>query len=409
MAISLEASSLPRLNRGLRAKNTLNKLKENWRSTAAEFGVGAVTGIIVKGSLRWGCEGALQCTSTSNPLLAACIGAAGGAAVAASKEYFIKQRTEKNYVTTQDNHPFVRLLHSEINYIASLDKRTLGKAALRGAAFGALGGLTGPLLGELIASNTDKLSWVSNIAENLKDRALGVVENIVKLIPATQAYAEPVLPPGPTPTPTPTPEPTPTPIPESEKTSILSSFRGAISVYDVESNTITDLTVETPVVEPVIEPVIALVPVENPPAIEQLASPLSTEPPQIGAAPIAATINPEPVEPLIPEEQSAVAVKPMEQPKILSFEERLIGQPVELELAPGSTPWETAREYLRVTLGREPTQLEIMAVTKELCAQSGIAVDEWGLKKGVNQRLLRPGYKLIFNQSVKDIVLKQAA
>lgn len=458
MAISLEAGSS-------RAKSVVNYFKDNWKNSLTEMGVGAATGLVVRGSLRWGCEGALQCVSSTNPVLATCIGAAGGAAVAASKEYFIKQRTSENYILTQDNHPLVRRLHSEINYLASLDRGALGKAALRGAAFGALGGLTGPILGELIAANTDKLSWVSQIAGGIREKASSALKSVVKFVSASEVQAAPVSPPRPvaaessitptptatleptaTPTPKPTftPEPTSTPtvtptltptpetavtpeptqpeltpsaprvfvIPEAdindpqfEKISFLNSLRGAVSVYDVDANTITQLKPDLTILQPA-------APVEN--LVAPITVPIEPiTPPIEQPAPVTLSlVNPEAFILPLPEEPIAAVVpepEVQELPKILSFEERLALAPVELELIPGSTPWESAREYLRAALGREPTPMEIMAAAKELCKQSGIRVDEWGLKEGVNQRALRPGFKLVFNQTVKDSIKKIAA
>lgn len=463
MAISLEAGSS-------RAKSVVNYFKDNWKNSLTEMGVGAATGLVVRGSLRWGCEGAMQCVSTTNPVLATCIGAAGGAAVALSKEYFIKQRTAENYILTQDNHPLVRRLHSEMNYIASLDKGAIGKAALRGAAFGALGGLTGPILGEIIAANTDKFAWVSELVGQLKEKAGNVIDSVVKHIPVTEVHAaiisspqvtvESSITPTPTPTatveptstPTPkptfTPEPTSTPtvtptliptpettvapeppqpevtpnnprvfvIPEAdindpqyEKISFLNSLRGAVSVYDVDANTITQLKPDPDLIGADLAILQSAAPVEN--LVAPITVPIEPiTPPIEQPAPVTLSlVNPEAFILPLPEEPIAAVVpepEVQELPKILSFEERLALAPVELELIPGSTPWESAREYLRAALGREPTPMEIMATAKELCKQSGIRVDEWGLKEGVNQRALRPGFKLVFNQTVKDSIGK---
>lgn len=80
--------------------------------------------------------------------------------------------------------------------------------------------------------------------------------------------------------------------------------------------------------------------------------------------------------------------------------------PEEVSLPTGSSPWAETEKYLESALGRNPSPSEVAQVTKEVCRQSGIKVSlpGWDVPGNTLHTELRPGYKLIFNDSVKSLI-----
>ena len=80
--------------------------------------------------------------------------------------------------------------------------------------------------------------------------------------------------------------------------------------------------------------------------------------------------------------------------------------PAEVFLQAGSNPWEVSKNILTEVLGRPPTNLEILEVTRELAKSSHIAVPQWNIDGVgfISDRQLPVGFKLIFDDSVKSMI-----
>lgn len=78
--------------------------------------------------------------------------------------------------------------------------------------------------------------------------------------------------------------------------------------------------------------------------------------------------------------------------------------PEMVPLPPGSNPWEMSSGFLREVLGREPTNAEILEVTKTLCRESNISVPGWGIEGEVDHTKLPVGFKLVFNDNVRKVI-----
>ncbi len=103
----------------------------------------------------------------------------------------------------------------------------------------------------------------------------------------------------------------------------------------------------------------------------------------------------------VSEDIASVGESPVAEvlPEVLATELELVQIPSEIFLEQGSNPWEVSRTYLGEILGRTPTNLEILTVTKELAKSSGISVPEWNImgEGFLDHRNLPVGFKLIFN------------
>lgn len=86
--------------------------------------------------------------------------------------------------------------------------------------------------------------------------------------------------------------------------------------------------------------------------------------------------------------------------------EVISSMPTELILNSGSNPWEASTDYLRQALGREPSNEEILSVTKAVARSSGISVPQWGISGPgfVSDRQLPVGFKLVFDDNVKSVI-----
>ena len=91
-------------------------------------------------------------------------------------------------------------------------------------------------------------------------------------------------------------------------------------------------------------------------------------------------------------------------PVIDPIQEAVNKLPQQVDLEAGSNPWNTSSYYLEQTLGRNPTPSEIMAVTKELCKSSNIAVPEWGIQGDYSHTKLPVGFKLNIDDNVKKSI-----
>lgn len=86
--------------------------------------------------------------------------------------------------------------------------------------------------------------------------------------------------------------------------------------------------------------------------------------------------------------------------------EAITNMPTEVILNSGSNPWEASAGYLRQALGREPSNEEILSVTKAVARSSGISVPQWGISGPgfIPDRQIPVGFKLLFDDNVKSVI-----
>lgn len=75
----------------------------------------------------------------------------------------------------------------------------------------------------------------------------------------------------------------------------------------------------------------------------------------------------------------------------------------------GSTTWGLVSESLKKVLGRDPTEAEILRVTKSVAKESGIKVESWGLMEGIDHRALPVGFEIKLGSSTTKDLIQQIA
>lgn len=68
-----------------------------------------------------------------------------------------------------------------------------------------------------------------------------------------------------------------------------------------------------------------------------------------------------------------------------------------VQLRPGDTIWDLAREHLIRKNKRVPTNAEILVTAKRICQQEGITVKEWDIKGHVSDRALPVGLSVVIS------------
>lgn len=68
-----------------------------------------------------------------------------------------------------------------------------------------------------------------------------------------------------------------------------------------------------------------------------------------------------------------------------------------VQLRPGDTIWDLAREHLIRKNKRVPTNAEILVTAKRICQEEGITVEEWGIKGHVSDRALPVGLSVVIS------------
>ena len=368
----------------------------------------------------------------------AAIGAAGGAASGAAKEYF-KQRKDIS-ITEAGNKLVIDGLRNEWRRVGEADKAKIGKAAMKGAIFGAGGAIIGAEIADhwdfiqeklyetgdwvrgnvklpeftLPSSGSDHMDGVGASLDASPTPTITATKNPIQIVTQTRT-------PSPTPFPSATPTPaevTPTPIPRPEATP--TPIRPSIVVPDQQPAPVTPDTLRVvppiPGGEAVLSPdEIIKVPrgsnvwteVKN--YMEQNSGKTFTNT-EIANAVKQVSMdshlpNPNLVMPgteLNMHSLNEVIGKP--SIPVIEISPELAKLPDVIALPAGSNPWDEVSKYGASYLGRDLTNVEKLLVTKELCKQSGISVPTWGLTDGINQNRLGSGFKLLFNDKVKIIL-----
>lgn len=303
------------------------------------------------------------------------------------------------------------------------EKRKITLAIGRGAMFGAAGGVVGGFISETGVGEAVKGAF--DQAGQFKDKMLekaGAVTTSGYTVTVTPvesgAQAAPTAPtetptsvpptstvePSDTPTTVPSPSPTGTPVPPASTDIAPLRDKPIIGpVADVIGGGFHNLGLRVQEVGEFIAEHRPGAPGEG----QEVGGIETPAPAPSPTAVPAATPEPSPVAPPVePEVPPAPAEALTAQPLPADISERLAQMPQEISLERGSSPWQTSEQYLKEILGRNPTNSEIVAVTKELAKASAISVPKWNISgEGfTDHRKLPVSFKLIFNDDVKSVI-----
>lgn len=354
------------------------------------FGLGSKIAVDMwhhKGELAAGMAGGALTKTAIRVLLAgsggwvatAGIGLVGGAAGSGLKEY-VKQRGDLTITEAGDKF-VIDGLRNEFRRFGAADKGKIGKAALRGAAFG----VAGAVLSDVVANN----EWIQEQVAKIHLPSVGK--------PSVVAEA--------------TPEPTQTAVPTAEATATPGSPAPTSTPSPVAtSEFVPDKAPSAPEATapaenlPFSKETISLKPGSNPSS--EMYSVLEQQlgrPPQVLEVKEAVTRFME--ENNITDAAKVPADKPFSIQSINEYVKEISGGqpeagleiasfPEEIPLPDGSNPWNEVSDIGGKYLGRKLTNQEIMHLTKVLCKDSGIAVPIWDLNEGVDHVKLRIGFPL---------------
>lgn len=416
-------------------------------------------GVAVGGVARETARLALSIAGLGGYPIAAGAGAFAGGVTGGYREY-IRQRREGIPIEEDTESAGIRTkLKNEFRRLQASDKTKLRNAALKGAAFGAVGGIAGGVIADALRVGLENISLpavslpqvelpkmpevniqapefvqeagktIAGAAQEVGKTAAGVAQTVRERFPgqppaevtatpeaAPTATVTPLAPtetptPMPTetvtptaealqPTVTPTPEtPTPTPTPTE-----ITQPPGVPSPMEQIPEQITTPKVESVTLEAGSDPWTKM--------LSYLTENLG-RPPQVFEVRQAVTIA-------LSENNILDATKiPVGTELNITGVNQLVGQilaeipqiPVDLAASPeeillpsGSSPWNEVSNYLEDVLGRKPTSAETLKVAKEVCRQSKIAVPDWGIEGNFPRTNLPSNFPLIFNQPVKSIV-----
>ncbi len=298
---------------------------------------------------------------------AAAIGAVGGMASGAVKEYI---RQSKEISITEDNRLIIGFLKNEYHKLPSLQKGQIAKAGMKGAVAGAIGGIIG-----------------FEIADFLTEHAFA--QTIDTTHPATAPTSAPTAEatPSPTPSPTATPELTPTPKPPAVDLTPTPPAIGSETLTIPQGSSIWNET------RSYLQQNLGHPPTNT--ELNEAVNKIMSENHITDAKtiPAGANLNIHGVNEMIGKVS----------PPHLDISPELAKMPEVVQLPAGSNPWEEVSKYGSSYLGRPLTSAENLLVTQELARQSGIAVPSWGLV-GEDHTKLKAGFKLIFNDPVKKLL-----
>lgn len=313
-----------------------------------EIAAGMAGGALAKTAMR------LLLAGSGGIAPAMAIGAVGGAAGGALKEY-VKQRSGLSIVEAGDKL-VIDGLRNEFRRLGASDKGKIGKAALRGAAFG----VAGAVLSDVVAEN----DWVQ--------------QQLSKIHLPSGVYPSPAA--------QPTPEPTHPAVPGVEAVTpavppaeTLTIPKGS-SIW-TETKTYLEQNLDHPPTSTEINDAVHKIMTDN--NITDARS-----------VPAGASLNIHGVNEMI----GKVA------PSQLDISPELAKMPEVIQLPAGSNPWDEVSRYGSSYLGRPLSDMEKLTITRELAKQSGIAVPGWDLKVGIEHTKLPVGFRLLFNDSVKKLL-----
>lgn len=387
-----------------------------------EIVTGAVTGAVAGGLGKAAVRGVL--TGTGGFLVAAGAGAGGGALAGGVKEY-LKQR-EGIQINEAEKALIISGLKNEFRRIRGADKKKIRDAAVRGAIVGAIGGLVGAEITDFVANNEwvqEQIAKIRVLEIRLPEVKIPQFEGTAPSVPGGFAPDFPALETTPFPTAEVTPvpaaptlEPIATPGPVAAPTATVEATAVApTAVPTAEATptpTVTPIPTETPTPVPTGTPTPEASP-GPPPAVQPPAAPeLAPAPPasELAAAPPVVAPEASPATPpTSPVTAEPASVPPggglaVAQPEVPAPPAELATLPEQIPLPAGSNPWEVTDRYLHDILGRDPTNAEILQVTKEVCRQSNISVPNWEITGEIDHRKLPVNYKLIFNDPVKKLI-----
>lgn len=349
----------------------------------------------------------------------AILGAVGGGSSAVVKEY-MRQRRSYNETTYQAN------LLSEIKHKLKIqDGRAIAIAGCRGIAMGAAGAVVANTVIGTIAEVFSNNEWIqTHVVATTKKAGNAVWGSISDTIESAKEVKLPEL-----------------KIPEI-KTPEIKLPQVSEEVNQVQENfgetpqsakSISFPETPTAPTSPPAETLVPTTPGESldpsppkpsAPQLDTGTAPDSAPKPQWDGETPVSPENANTLESLQPPDQLSSDIKApspqttppgvvgetLSQPDIpTSLQEALDKLPPSIPLEAGSNPWNTTSDYLEQVLGRKPTPAEIMAVTKELCKSSNIAVPEWSISGEFSHTKLPIGFMLNFDDNVRNAVLIIAA
>lgn len=384
-----------------------------------DFIAGAVSGAATKQLLRIG-------TSIAGvggfPIVAG-IGAVGGAAAGYTREY-LKQRHTLDIGDTPESKSIRQRLKNESRRWSARDKTKLRNAAVRGAVTGAVGGVIGGLIVDHVnlssvihrAPGVSRLSGVRDLPGIRNIPGVGGHETGVRIVhapgtptPGAETTAIPpghdvvqgIIPSHPAPTEVPgtggvsvhpTPEipgvggaehVVPSPMDMPSEDIVKSAFPEGIDLpagsnpWDAVKGQLTDA-------------------LGRPPTDDQLRDGVArflTQNEIVDATKIPAGTH------LSMGSVNQLAGEILGSHQLLPAD--LAALPDSLPLPADLDPWAETSNVLRDYLGRPPTSLQILDITKEVCRQSNIAVPAWDIPGAIDSHNLPAGFMLNFNDEVK--------
>lgn len=280
----------------------------------------------------------------------AAAGAAAGGATRGVKEY-LHQRRDIKQENSEELAQIRSRLKREFRIAKATNKYKLGTAFAKGAAYGAVGGVIGAGMVDILHSELvqDKIGGVAKFAMETAGHAVKFAGD--QSAPVTHVIQETA---GPT-------------------VNAVKDFVEPVTKPILEkTGLIREAAKESPKPD-----------IQNPAGVKVELPPGST-PGIVSTEPIMAGDIPAP-ESIIPLAEAAV-------------------MPDSISLPPGSNPWNEVSKYLEGNLGRPPTNSEIMEITKIVAKESDISVPAWGIDGSHLDTQLPPGYKLVFDDKVKSAI-----
>ncbi len=245
------------------------KITSHLKEHGAEYLVGAATGYLVRGGMRWTFESAL--TVTGGPGLAIACGAGAGFATGIVKEYI----KESKRISPQKNW-----LNTQRDILRQLDTGQLLKAGGKGAVAGAVGGAGGAIFHHLLETGVIDNAWkwlrpperpglvaLQKAATTIAATKKGLDVTPTLLVKSAHAAVTEIS----------TPTPTPEPALESHASVTLEPSPTAVMVTDMfQPDATPEPTNLSPTAQPATTEVIAQLPTATPLNIHQTTTPVTS-------------------------------------------------------------------------------------------------------------------------------------
>ncbi len=411
------------------SKNILNKVMEYKLpligSTVKDYlistSIGGSTGFVARTAVKSGVKVFLGIGAT--PVVTIGAGAVAGGVSSMAREYWLKMRkdTERSKRISElreqykDRNRFKREIMVSIK---AGDLERLGKAGLRGAVTGAIGGILGYEAADWMKDHIDLSSVLDNIKHHIPTggshdssvsftpkpdtTSIPTPDKTVTItdIPNHQGlgltnHSTPIPTETPTPLSTPTLSPvgspaeslTPTPV-HPLSTGVLPSAHEGITSGHLGS---TDIT--KPLVSPSTAPNL-----NGTSSLSRVASGHS-----LTSSPSATNIS----QGHVTGSENGAGSATTPSGEHFRIPENIVPKDGIIPLPPDSNPWDMTAKIGQQVLGRPLTPEETLKLTKAVASQSKISVSEWGINGPgfVDEHNLPPGYKLVINKKVLDVLM----